>query len=140
MKQSHALAWCVAATLWLAMLSPARSAEVQISGVSPSATQAAASNSVLKSGAGSLYNLTVTVGATTGWVMIFDATALPSNGATGASLKFCIPVNSDGTKGAVSMAWVTPVLFTTGITVGFSSTACNSLTASATAFFYGQVQ
>lgn len=108
-------------------------------GVAPDATQAAASNSVLKASAGNLYRATVTIGATSGWVMIFDATALPGNGATGASLKYCVPVNSDGTKGFLDISFGDiPAAFATGITVGFSSTACNSLTASATAFFYGQ--
>lgn len=107
-------------------------------GISPSATQAAASNSVLKAGAGNLYSLTVTIGATTGWVMVFDATALPSNGATGASLKYCYPIISNGTQGGQTFQWQIPVVFATGITVGFSSTTCSSLTASTTAFFYGQ--
>jgi hypothetical protein len=104
-----------------------------------SATQSAASNAVVKSGAGNLYGLTVTIGATAGWVMVFDATALPSNGATGASMIWCYPVNSDGTKGGIDKDFGSPIPFTTGLTLGFSSTACNSLTASATAFFYGRV-
>lgn len=105
-----------------------------------SATTVAASNSVLKGSAGNLYSLTVTVGATAGWVMVFDTTVLPSNGATGATLKWCYPVNSDGTKGGIDKVWNTPIPFATGITAVFSSTACNSLTASSTAFFYGAVQ
>lgn len=111
-----------------------------LAGIAPSATQAAASNSVLKGSAGILRSLTVTIGATAGWVMVFDATTLPGNGATTTTLKWCYPVNSDGTKGGIDKDWNTPLTFTTGITVGFSSTACNSLTASATAFFYGEVQ
>lgn len=108
--------------------------------VAPSATQAAASNSVLKASAGNLYSLTATIGATSGWLMVFDATSLPSNGATGASLKYCLPVNTNGTSGGQTLSWPLPLSFATGITAGFSSTACNSLTASATAFFYAQVQ
>lgn len=114
---------------------------VATAALSPLATQAAASNSVLKASAGALKTLTVVAGATSGWVMVFDLTALPSNGATGASLKWCYPVLSNGTVGGIDKDWgEAPLIFTTGITVGFSSTACNSLTASATAFFYGQVQ
>lgn len=108
--------------------------------IAPSATQAAASNSVLKASAGNLFSLSVTIGATAGWVMVFDAIALPSNGATTSTLKWCWPVNSDGTKGGIDKAWTTPISFATGITVGFSSTACNSLTASSTAFFYASVK
>lgn len=108
-------------------------------GLANQQTSAAASNAVLKSSPGNLYTVTVTLGATTGWLMLFDATSLPSNGATGSSLKFCSYVKSDGTAGGASFSWPTPLVFATGITAGFSSTACNSLTASATAFFYGQV-
>jgi hypothetical protein len=108
--------------------------------VAPQATQAAASNSVFKASAGNLYSIDVTVGATSGWVMVFDATSLPANGATTTTLKYCWPAISNGTVGGMSRSWHIPISFANGIVVGFSSTACNSLTASATAFFYGQVQ
>lgn len=107
-------------------------------GIAPAGTQSAASNQVLCSAACNVYSVTVTIGATAGWVMLFDATALPSNGATGASMVWCYPVNSDGTKGGIDVERARPWVMATGAVVGFSSTACNSLTASATAFFSGQ--
>lgn len=96
---------------------------------------AAASNLVLKASAGNLYDLDVVVGATSGYLLLFDATALPSNGAV--TPVFCDRVNSDGTAGGAKYAWPMPFSFATGITAGFSTTGCFTLTASATASFFG---
>lgn len=96
---------------------------------------AAASSLVLKSGAGNLYDLKITIGATTGYVLLFDATSLPSNGAV--TPIFCEAVTSNGTYGGAAFAWPTPMPFATGITAGFSTTGCFTLTASATAAFFG---
>jgi hypothetical protein len=96
---------------------------------------AAASNLVLKGSAGNLYDLTVTIGATSGYLMLFDATALPSNGAVTPA--YCLRVNSDGTAGGASLSWPAPMRFGTGITAGFSTTGCFTLTASATGNFFG---
>lgn len=99
---------------------------------------AAASNLVLKASAGNLYNLTATIGATSGYLLLFDATALPSNGAVTPVL--CLPVTSNGTNGSISLDFSTPKRFGTGITAGFSTTGCFTLTASATASFFGGYQ
>lgn len=96
---------------------------------------AAASNLVLKASAGNLYSLTVTIGATSGYVMLFDATSLPANGAV--TPVWCAPVTSNGTNGMVAADWNMPKPFATGITAGFSTTGCFTLTASATAAFFG---
>lgn len=96
---------------------------------------AAASSLVLKASAGNLYDLKVTIGATAGYVLLFDATSLPSNGAI--TPVFCERVNSDGTAGGASFAWPMPFPFATGIVAGFSTTGCYTLTASATAAFFG---
>jgi hypothetical protein len=109
-------------------------------GVAPNGTTTAASNAIFKSSAGNLYYINVTIGATTGWAMVFDANAMPSNGATGSSLKWCYPVLSDTTRGGVTERFDPPLQFVTGVVVAFSSTGCNTLTASSTAFFYAQVQ
>src|SRR5579863_10083799 len=49
-------------------------------GISPTASGAAESSHVLKGSAGNLYTLTVTIGATTGYLMLFDATSAPADG------------------------------------------------------------
>jgi len=93
---------------------------------------------VMKVSAGSLLSLTTSIGAVSGWLMIFDATSAPADGAV--TPKFCRYIKSDATGGATSLAWVNPLTFATGISVAFSSTGCFTKTASATAFFSGQVQ
>lgn len=99
---------------------------------------AAASNLVLKASAGNLYDLTVSIGATSGYLLLFDAISLPSNGAVTPVL--CYPVISNGTNGGVSLQFNPPKRFGTGITAGFSTTGCFTLTASTTGNFFGGYQ
>lgn len=99
---------------------------------------AAESNHVLKASAGNLYSLTATIGATSGYLMLFNATSLPGNGAV--TPVGCYRVLSDGTAGGISLRWDYPLVFSTGITAGFSTTGCFTLTASATGNFFGQIQ
>lgn len=108
------------------------------SATTSASSTAAASNLVLKASAGNLYSLTTTIGATTGYLMLFDATALPSNGAVTPVL--CYPIISNGTQGGVSFSFFPPKRFGTGITAGFSTTGCFTLTASATGNFFGGYQ
>lgn len=90
---------------------------------------------VVKNGSGNLRNITVTIGVTTGYLMLFDAVAQPSNGAVTPA--YCYPILSNGTLGGVSDGFDgVPFPFTTGITAVFSSTGCTTLTASSTAMFY----
>ena len=88
-----------------------------------------AANKLLKS-------LTVKIGATSGYVMVFNAASPPSNGAV--TPKYCYPLLSSGSSGAGAWEWSAPALFTIGITVMFSTTGCDTLTASTTAKFMGQ--
>lgn len=112
--------------------------------VSPSASAAIAnqasadsvSNYVFTATNKTLYTITVKIGATSGYAMLFDAASLPANGAVTPT--WCYPVTSNGTNGSVAATWPQPLLFTTGITAGFSTTVCDTLTASATAKFMGQ--
>lgn len=104
----------------------------------PVVSGAAEGSKVLKSSAGNLYALTVSVGATSGYVMIFDATSAPSDGAV--TPKWCVPVSSNGTNGFVAAEWGVPWRFATGITAVFSTTGCFTKTVSATASFFGAVQ
>lgn len=84
-----------------------------------------------------LVTLTVKIGATSGYVMVFDAAALPANGAVTPA--WCSPrIVSDGTSGGISVEWAHPMQFSTGIVAAFSTTGCDTLTASATAKIMGQ--
>lgn len=102
-----------------------------IAGVYSSALE---SGHVLKATPGYLEHLSIATGATSGWVTLLDAAAIPSNGAI--TPKWCMAVPSNGTVGGGSWSWVqSPLTFTTGIVVLFSSTTCLNFTGSATAFF-----
>lgn len=95
-----------------------------------------ASNAVLKSGAGNLYGLQVTSATPAGFVMIFDATAAPADGAVAP--RYCQVIASNST---VNMDFQTmPSAFLVGITAVFSTTGCFFKAASATAFFSGMVK
>lgn len=104
-------------------------------GTTRAQSSSAGSSLVLKGSAGTLYDISVSIGATSGYFLLFDATSLPGNGAINPA--FCQYVQSNGTVGGSSFAWPSPMTFLTGVTAGFSTTGCATLTASATAFFYG---
>lgn len=106
------------------------------SGIASTATTAVASNLVGKGSAGNFYAGTITTGATAGFGMLFNATALPANGAVTPVNCWVIPANSTA---GISYGQ-TPYVASTGITIGFSSTGCFTLTASATAFISEQVK
>lgn len=122
-------------TPWLVTSSPSSGSSAAVTSAS---STSAGSNLVVKSGAGNLYHLTVSIGATSGYLMLFDATALPSNGAVTPS--YCLPVTSNGTNGGAAIEFATPKRFGTGITAGFSTTGCFTLTASTTASFFAGYQ
>lgn len=98
--------------------------------VTPVVSTSAGSSLVLKASAGSILSLSAT-SATPGYVMLFDATSAPADGAV--TPKYCW-------QGPVSGPWPTPAAFATGITAVYSTTGCATKTASATAWFSGQVQ
>lgn len=101
---------------------------------------AAESCRVLKNSPGNLYGLRVSIAATTGYVMLFDATSAPGDGAVTTLAIPAVRVVSDGTSGWYADDFSPPMRLGTGITVCFSSTGPFSKTASATAAISGQVQ
>jgi hypothetical protein len=98
--------------------------------VTPVVSTSASSSLVLKASPGSILSLSAT-SATPGYVMLFDATSAPADGAV--TPKYCW-------QGPVSGPWPTPAAFAVGITAVYSTTGCATKTASATAWFSGQVQ
>lgn len=102
----------------------------------PSVTSAVGSSLVLKASAGNLYGWRVTTGASAGYVLVFNATSLPANGAV--TPVDCVAVAANSTVGAGPFD--IPERYGTGITIGFSTTGCFSLTASSTAFIRGTFQ
>jgi len=101
----------------------------------------AADNCVLKASAGNLYGVYAECTSAC-WLMVFNATAKPANGATTAgnasgNLVECIDVAANSSR---SLTYpVFPRAFTVGIVAVVSSTACATLTASAVGFISGTV-
>lgn len=111
----------------------------QIGALAPVVSTALEASRVLKASPGSLFSISIAIGVTSGWLLLFDATTAPADGAV--TPKYAIPVGSNGTNGFASINFDTfrPLSFTTGIVAVFSSTGPFTKTASATAFFSGQV-
>lgn len=101
----------------------------------PAQTTGTASSKVLCAAACTLYAANVTITTTSGYLLIHNLTADPGNGAV--TPLTCIPVKSDGTNGALSIAWPVGKVFSTGATAVFSSTGCFTETLATAAFFSG---
>ena len=101
------------------------------SAITPVVSTVSESSHVLKASAGSLLSITVTNPTTAGYLMLFDATSAPGDGAV--TPIYCTATPASGT-------WPVPAKFTTGIVAVFSTTGCFTKTASATAIFTAQVQ
>jgi hypothetical protein len=106
-------------------------------GITPVVSSAAESNHVLKGSAGNLYSLYVTTGATAGYLMTFNATSAPADGAV--TPIDCVQAPANQTTG-LTFGSGPPDVYSTGITAVFSSTGCFTKTASATAFFKGRAK
>lgn len=119
----------------LAMAPAAHS--ISAGAITPSVTSAAASNLVIKASAGNLYSLVTTTGAVGGYVMTFNATSAPADGAV--TPVECVVISSYSTVG-IDFGNGPPDRYSTGITAVFSSTGCFTKTASATAFFKARYQ
>lgn len=90
-----------------------------------------------KAAPGNMYGVEITTAATAGYLYVFNATAAPADGAVvagGASgnYQYCAPVAA-ATR--LSSPYDTPESFSVGITAVFSTTACGTLTKSATPVF-----
>ena len=77
------------------------------------------------------------------WLMVFNSTTVPSNGATTAgkaagNMVECIDIAAAG-HGLIQYQYF-PLVMNTGISVAISSTACATLTLSAVGFIHGLVQ
>lgn len=109
---------------------------IAAAGITPVVSASAEGSHVLQNSANhNLYDLYVTTGSTSGYLMVFNATSAPGDGAVTPVDCIAAPANATTslfTNGAP------PEVFATGITVVFSSTGCFTKTVSATAFFHGR--
>jgi hypothetical protein len=96
------------------------------------------SGRVLKASAGNLHSLSVYIdGASARWIMVYNSTTVPADGATTPVLVWRVP--SDGVSGWLNIPFNTPISFSTGISVACSSTGPLTKTASAVAYISGQI-
>jgi hypothetical protein len=108
-------------------------------GIVPIVSAAVEAAHILKNSPGNFYSLSVTAGASAGFVLVFNAVSAPADGAV--TPIECVAVAANGTATIPSSGTFNPpVRYTTGITAVFSTTGCFTKTASATAFFTGKVQ
>lgn len=108
--------------------------------LSTASTSALAANLVVKAAAGSLYSFEVSADATLSgaawWLMIYNATTAPADGAVTPVKCFAFP---SGTTSFFA-AFPVPIALSTGITLGVSTNGCFTKAASAHAFISGDYQ
>jgi hypothetical protein len=111
-----------------------------ISPVASISTGSLAANQIVSAVPANLYSFEVSADATLSaaawWIMIYDAASAPVDGAV--TPKKCFAQASGTTSYAA--AFPTPVVFSTGITIGASTTGCFSKTASTHAFISGDAK
>jgi hypothetical protein len=105
--------------------------------ITPGASSALEAGHVLKASPGNLYSLYVMTTSVAGFLMTFNATSIPGNGAVNPVECIQIPANS---AAAISFDGAPPDYYSTGIVAVFSSTGPFTKTASATAFFKWRVE
>lgn len=97
-------------------------------------------NHVIKASAGNLYSFEVSADATLSgaawWVMVYDATSAPADGAVTPAKCYALPSGTTSYSAAFQM----PIRLATGITIGVSTTGCFTKTASVHAFISGDAQ
>lgn len=109
-------------------------------GLAPVPSTALEANHIIKGSAGNLYSFNVsadsTLSAAAWWLMIYNATSAPADGAVTPTKCYAFPAGTT----SYSAAFMLPVNFSTGITMGVSTTGCFSKTASAHAFISGDAK
>lgn len=100
--------------------------------VTPVSTGAAAASLVVKAAPGTLYAAEVGSTSASGWLMLFNTTSAPADGAVTPLKAFQVAANT-----SARLAFSTPLTFSAGITLVFSSTGPFTKTASITAFLSG---
>jgi len=98
--------------------------------VRPLANAAATGAIVISTRPVTLYGLSVATGGTAGHVLVFDAAAVPADGAV--TPVYCRHVAANGDD---AITLYTPARFAVGLVVVFSTTGCWTKTVSDTAFF-----
>lgn len=103
----------------------------------PGSSSALEAGHVLKASPGNLYSLYVMTTSDAGYLMTFNATSIPGDGAVNPVECIQIPANS---AAAISFDGSPPDYYSDGIVAVFSLTGPFTKTASATAFFKWRVE
>lgn len=106
-------------------------------GITPVVSAALESNHVIKASAGNFYSGYITTGATAGWLLLANSASAPTAGGAAIAPLACVLAPANQTT---SISASPPMVFSTGITMVFSSSGCLTNTASATAFFSGMAK
>lgn len=105
--------------------------------IAPTRSVAAEGSRIFKASPGNLYSLVTTTGATPGFVLLYDATTAPVDGAVTPQACYVVAAS---TTYVIDFTPGPPARFNTGIVAVFSSTGCFTQTTSATAMFMGYFQ
>jgi hypothetical protein len=129
---------------WFAWATPLLAAEditsVLVPPVSPAVpvvSAAAEGSHVLKASPGALLSVYTYNSGAAAFLMVFNATSLPANGAV--TPIECVPVGSASYQ-FLNFAPRPPEWYSTGIVVAVSTTGCFTLTVGSGAFFHAFVQ
>ena len=117
-------------------VSPAPSSSSSFA-ITPASSAALETSHVLKASAGNLYSVYVITTSVGGYLMTFNATSAPADGAV--TPVECIPVPASSVA-SINFDGAPPDNYSTGIVAVFSTTGPFTKTSSATAFFKWRVQ
>lgn len=106
--------------------------------IAPTVSAAVTGSTIFKASAGNLYSVSVTAGASAGFLLVFNSTTVPADGAV--TPQQCIPIAANAHVDYDATYASIPERFTTGIVGVFSTTGCYTKTISATAFLRAQFQ
>lgn len=109
-------------------------------GIAPTSTAALAANLVAKNSSGNLYGFEVTADSTLSaaawWLMVYNATSAPADGAVTPAKCYGFPAGTT----SFTAGFTQPAYFSTGIVLGVSTNGCFTKAASTHAFISADVQ
>lgn len=105
--------------------------------ITPIVSSTLESGKIICSGPCSVRSFYVTATAVTGYILTFNSTTIPADGAV--TPRHCVAIQNGNT---ISLNYDNgpPDYYSTGFVVAFSTTGCFIKTASATAYFNARVQ
>lgn len=117
---------------------PAMAADPQLVLAPITTTTAAEQSKILATKAVNLYRISVTSGASAGFLMVFAQATVPADGAVPNTIRICRPVPA-GSFITLTMTEASARLSPGAVAV-FSTTGCYTITKSSTAFFEAYVR